>query len=73
MLGNEDLVLLVNLSQLVAEKMEEPMPHVCGLVNGWIIITVVIFYSLIIRGARLGSDPRKSIRTPKSSRFVGLT
>ena len=33
MLGNQALVVLVNLSQLMADKMDEPILHV----HGWIV------------------------------------
>ena len=41
----EDLVILVNLSQLMADKIEEPISHVQGWINGWIAIAVVRSYS----------------------------
>ena len=53
MLGKEALVLLVNLSRLVAAKMEEPISYMRGWVNGRITIAVTISYSRMIRGARL--------------------
>ena len=33
-LGRESQVVLANLSQLMAEKMREPILYVCGWVNG---------------------------------------
>ena len=53
MLSKEDLVVLTNLSQLMAEKLEEPISHVCGWVNGRIIIDTMRIYSHIIHEARL--------------------
>ena len=53
MLGKEALVVLTNLSQLVAEKLEEPISHLRGWFNGRISIAVVRLYSLMIRGACL--------------------
>ena len=40
MLGKEDLVVLTNLSQLMAEKLQETISHVRGWVNAWIAIVV---------------------------------
>ena len=53
MLGKEALVVLANLSRLVAAKMEEPISHVHGWVIGRIAIAVARSYSLMIRGAHL--------------------
>ena len=55
MLGNEALVILVNLSRLTAEKTEEPISHVRGWFNDWIPIVVARFYSHMIHGDRLPS------------------
>ena len=55
MLGKEDLIVLMNLSQLMAAKMEEPILHMCGWINGHIIITVARLYSHMICGAHLTS------------------
>ena len=52
-LGKEALVVLPNVSRLMAEKLEKPISHVCGCVNGRIAITVAAFYSHMIIGARL--------------------
>ena len=38
-LGKEDLIIIANLSRLVAVKMEEPIFHICVLVNGRIKIS----------------------------------
>ena len=40
MLGREALVALENLSQLMAAKMDEPILHVRGYINGQILIAV---------------------------------
>ena len=53
MLVNKDLVVLDNLSRPMSENMEEPIPHVQGLGNGWIGIAVMILYLCMIRGALL--------------------
>ena len=58
MLGREALVVLANLSQLIAAKMDEPILHVQVWINGRFEIMVVRFYSCNIRGARLISPLR---------------
>ena len=55
MLGKESLVVLVNLSQLMAAKMKESISHVHDWINDRIAITVAIMYSCMIRGACLHS------------------
>ena len=40
MLGRESLVVLANLSRLMAVKMDEPISHVQGWINGQIEISV---------------------------------
>ena len=50
MLGKEALVVLSNLSRLMAEKLEEPTSHVRGWVNGLIAIAVARYYSRMICG-----------------------
>ena len=40
-LGKEALVVLTNLSQIMATKIEEPIFHVSGWINGRIAIVVV--------------------------------
>ena len=55
MLGNKALVVLHNLSRLMEANMEEPIPNVCGLGNGWIGIAVMRLYSCMIHGALLPS------------------
>ena len=54
-LGKEVLVIPVNLSLLMAEKMEEPILQVRGWVNGRTEIAVARLYYRIICGARLPS------------------
>ena len=49
MLGKEVLVVIVNFSRLMAEKMKEPILHVRGWVVGQITIVVAILYSYMIR------------------------
>ena len=58
MLGKEALVVLMNLSQLMTEKMDEPILHVQIWINGQVAIAVSRLYSCMIRGARLLSDMR---------------
>ena len=54
-LVKEELVVLINLSQLMAEKIEETISYVRGYFNRQIEIEVVRFYSCMIRGACLPS------------------
>ena len=54
-LEKEAPLVLANLSQLMAEKMEEPISHVQGRGNGCIAIAVAISYSHIIHGACIPS------------------
>ena len=51
MLGREALVVLANLNQIMAAKMDEPILHVWGWINGGISISFVISYSHMICGA----------------------
>ena len=44
LLGKEAHIVLANLSQLMAEKMEEPILHMCSWFNGLIVITVARSY-----------------------------
>ena len=55
MLGKEALVVLANLSRLIAAKLEEPISNVWGWVNGRITITVVRSYYFMICGDPLPS------------------
>ena len=70
MLGNEALVILANLIQLMAAKMEEPINYWRVWVNGRISIAVVILYSRMIRGDRLPSPLR--YRDPDWESGLGL-
>ena len=56
MLGREALVVLSQLSRVMAEKREEPLLQVRGWVNGQIEITVTRSYSRMIHGAQLPSN-----------------
>ena len=42
MTGREELVVLANLSQLMAAKMNETILHMQGCINGQITIAVVM-------------------------------
>ena len=53
MVINEALVIITNLSRLVLENRKEPLLHVHGWVNGWIIIAVARSYSFMIHGDNL--------------------
>ena len=48
MIGREALIVLTNLIQLMAEKMNEPILHVQGWIKSRIAITVARSYSLVI-------------------------
>ena len=54
-LDRKALVVLANLSQLVAAKMDKPISHVQGWMNGWIAIAVARSYFWIIHRDRLPS------------------
>ena len=54
-LGNKALVVLANLSQITAEKMEEPILHMSGWINGRIKIVIARSYSRMIWGACIPS------------------
>ena len=58
MLGMEALVILSDLSQLMAEKLKEPNSHVRLWINGQIVITIARLYSRMIHGACLLSPLR---------------
>ena len=49
MIGKDDLILLENLSQLIAAKMDEPISLVRGWIKVLIEIAVVRSYSQMIR------------------------
>ena len=70
MLKKESLVILTTLSQLMAEKTEEPIPHIRGWVNGRIAIAVTGSYSPMIFKARLPSPLR--YREPNWDTVLGL-
>ena len=53
MIGREALVVL--FSQIVVAKLDEPISHLRGWINGWIAIAVTRLYSQMIRRARLTS------------------
>ena len=53
MLGREALVILANLSQIVASKMDEPIFHMQGFINDIISIAVARSFSQIIFGYRI--------------------
>ena len=60
-LGNEALVVLANLSRIMASKIEEPILHVHGWANGRIGIVVVRSYSFMICRARPESPLRDRV------------
>ena len=43
-IGREAMVVLANLSGLMAEKMDEPISYIRGCVNGCIIIAIARSY-----------------------------
>ena len=51
--GKDDIVVLSGFSRLMTEKLEEPISHVRGWVNGEITIAVVRSYSRMICGSLL--------------------
>ena len=54
-LGREFLVVLAQLSQIMAAKMDEPILYVRGWINSRIPIAVARSYSQMIRGDQLPS------------------
>ena len=58
MLRKEALVVLTNFSWLVVAKTEEPISHVRGWFNNWIVIVVTSLYSHMIRRAHLPNPLR---------------
>ena len=58
-LGREDLVLLSQLSQFMAEKREEPLQQIWGWGNVRIAIAVARSYSRMIHRAQLPSPLRE--------------
>ena len=57
-IGKEALVVLSNLSRLMAVKTDETIPHVRGWINGRISIAVARSYSKMIHRDRLHSTLR---------------
>ena len=55
MLGREALVVLAQLSQTMASKIDKTILHVRGWINGQIEIAVLRLYSHMIRGDQLPS------------------
>ena len=51
MMGKEALVLLANLSQPMAAKINEAISHLIGWVNVWIKMAVARSYSRVIQRA----------------------
>ena len=58
MLRKEAIVILANLSQLMAKKPKEPLSSGCGWVNIWIVIVVAMSYYHIICGDFIPSPLR---------------
>ena len=56
----------------MAEKMEEPISHMRGWVNGRIAIVVGRYYSHMIRGARLPSTLLERYLDWESGSGIGL-
>ena len=55
MIGRETLVVLVNMSQLISEKLEEHISNVQVWIKRNIAIVAVIYYSNVIRRDQLTS------------------
>ena len=70
MLGKDALAILVNLSQLMAAKLEEPIFHVRGWVKNLIAIKITILYSCMIPGTCLPSPLQD--RDPYRESIYGL-
>ena len=56
--SNSCTSVLATLSQIMGGKLEVPISHACGWVNGRITIVVALLYSHMICGARLPSPLR---------------
>ena len=54
----EALVVLTSFSRLMAKKIEEPLSHIRGWVNGRIVIAIARLYYRIICGVNLPSPLR---------------
>ena len=63
MLGKEALFVLKNSSQFMAEKIEEPISHVLGCINGRIEIAVKRLHSCMIHVALIPVPCGTGIRT----------
>ena len=57
MLGKEAILVLITLSQLMTEKLNEPISHICGWVNRRITIAVARSCSRMICGAWFYQSP----------------
>ena len=57
-MGKEALVVLTTLSRVMAAKMDKPISHVTGWVNGRVIIAVERSYSRVLRGSQYPSTLR---------------
>ena len=51
MMGKEALVVLATFIQIMAAKMNKPILHITGWVNGWITSVVARLYYRVPRGA----------------------
>ena len=72
MIGKETLVIFVNLSQIMEAKMEGPIFHMRGLVNGWIETAIAILHSRIILGALIPSTLQYREKIWKYGLVLGL-
>ena len=72
MLGREALAVLLRLSWIMSDKMEEPLLQVQGWVNGRIAIAVAVSYSQMFRGARLPSPLREREPDWEQESQIGL-
>ena len=71
-LGKDALVVLVNLIQLIATKLEEPLSQVHGFINGHIAIVVARSYPYMIHGACLPSALQERERDWDPGPVLGL-
>ena len=62
MMGKEAQVVIATLSQFMAAKIDEPILHIKGWVNGWILIAVARSFSRLLRISQVLSPLR--IREP---------
>ena len=70
MLGSETLVILENMSRIMAEKMDKPILHLRAWVNGQIEIAVATSYPKMISGAELPSPIQE--KEPDFDLVLGL-